>query len=268
MRPFAGHIVYLDESGTTVPGNARDTYPVFVLAAVCVAKQAYARQIVPDLQELKFRHFGHDQIVLHERDIRRYSGAFAALGTDLRLRDALIDDLTGLIARAEMAVLAAAIHKPQLAERQMDPLASYEIALGIVMSQVAHHLRGMGQEGHCVDLVAETRGHHEDMALELAMHRMAQGNPSSELCDSKAITGFDWRMIFADKRSNSSGLQLADLVARPVGLGVLRRNQRNRTWEAIVNKAGTRIVEYPPPKAEGPSKNSDSPAPTEKLRST
>jgi len=43
-------------------------------------------------------------------------------------------------------------------------------------------------------------------------------------------------IIFADKQVNSSGLQLADLVARPVGLHVLRPKQANRAFEVLKSK--------------------------------
>ncbi len=43
----------------------------------------------------------------------------------------------------------------------------------------------------------------------------------------------EWEPIFVDKKSNSSGLQLADLMARPIGLKVLRPLQENRAFDVI-----------------------------------
>jgi hypothetical protein len=43
-------------------------------------------------------------------------------------------------------------------------------------------------------------------------------------------------IVVADKKTNSEGLQLADLVARPVGLRVLRPNQPNRAWDVLQTK--------------------------------
>lgn len=42
-----------------------------------------------------------------------------------------------------------------------------------------------------------------------------------------------FELIFADKKSNSSGLQFADLIARPVGLSVLKPTQENRAFDAL-----------------------------------
>ena len=43
-------------------------------------------------------------------------------------------------------------------------------------------------------------------------------------------------LIVADKKTNSEGLQLADLTARPIGLSVLRPDQSNRAAEVLESK--------------------------------
>ena len=40
----------------------------------------------------------------------------------------------------------------------------------------------------------------------------------------------------ASKQANSEGLQLADLVARPIGLHLLRPGQPNRAWDVRTTK--------------------------------
>jgi len=39
-------------------------------------KNAYINRLVPALHGFKFRHFGHDGIILHEREIRKDEGLF------------------------------------------------------------------------------------------------------------------------------------------------------------------------------------------------
>jgi len=45
-----------------------------------------------------------------------------------------------------------------------------------------------------------------------------------------------FEIIFSDKKVMSSGLQLADLVARPIGLSHLRPGQYNRSFEVLKEK--------------------------------
>ena len=52
-------------------------------------------------------------------------------------------------------------------------------------------------------------------------------------CDFKKI---NFEIIFADKKSNSIGLQIADLIARPIALSEFQATTNNRAFETIKNK--------------------------------
>ena len=82
-----------------------------------------------------------------------------------------------------------------------------------------------------VHVIVEKRGRNEDddLELELEFRRICDGaNYKSEK--------FNFEIVFADKKSNAAGLQLADLVARPIGLSVLRPEQPNRAFDAVKPK--------------------------------
>ena len=90
-RVFADYMVFVDESGSPGMGNIDPHYPLFVLAFFIVKKSDYTTQIAPALQQFKFQHFGHDQVILHERDIRKDLGDFAFLKTPA-LKDAFLGE--------------------------------------------------------------------------------------------------------------------------------------------------------------------------------
>lgn len=71
MTKFSDYIVYVDESGDHGLTSFDPNYPIFVLVFCIMNKQNYANQIVPNLMNLKFKHFGHDMVVLHEHEIRK-----------------------------------------------------------------------------------------------------------------------------------------------------------------------------------------------------
>jgi hypothetical protein len=70
LNGSSDYIIFADESGDHGLSNIDPQYPVFVLAFCIIEKTTYSQSILPKLTEFKFRHFGHDQVVLHERDIR------------------------------------------------------------------------------------------------------------------------------------------------------------------------------------------------------
>jgi hypothetical protein len=46
----------------------------------------------------------------------------------------------------------------------------------------------------------------------------------------------EFDIVFADKRSNTTGLQIADLVVRPIGRKILKPEQSNRAFDLIEPK--------------------------------
>ena len=90
--------------------------------------------------------------------------------------------------------------------------------------------------------VINKRGANEDRHLELEFRRIVSGQPCIGTA-SAAVKRFRWMPMFVDKRSNSTGLQLADLAARPLGLSYLRPGQHNRAVEVLRSK-----MAFPHPK--------------------
>lgn len=79
MSDFSDYIFYADESGDHSLVRIDATYPVFVLCLCGFNKSYYLRRIVPAIQSLKFKWFGHDSAILHERDIRKKRPPFEFL---------------------------------------------------------------------------------------------------------------------------------------------------------------------------------------------
>ncbi|MCG5493329.1 DUF3800 domain-containing protein [Ectothiorhodospira variabilis] len=76
MDNFSDYIVYVDESGDHGLQSLDPHYPVFVLAFCIFHKCYYSETVVSELQKFKFRHFGHDLVILHEHEIRKENGDF------------------------------------------------------------------------------------------------------------------------------------------------------------------------------------------------
>jgi hypothetical protein len=233
--PFSDYILFADESGAPTLEGPDPQYPVFVLTLVMVRKDVYVSTIVPRLQRLKFDLFGHDQIIFHERDIRKQTGPFSVLRTDPKLRAHFLEELTRLIEIADVEVIAAVIRKDQLRDRYRDPWSPYDIAAQFCLERLHGRLTSLDQVGRRVHLVFESRGHEEDRRLssDLAAIVSNRGGLTARRLD---FSHFEWEFCFADKRSNSAGLQFADLFARPIGLSVLRPDQGNRAFKALREK--------------------------------
>lgn len=112
VEAFSDFIVYADESGDHGLGRVDAGFPVFVLACCLFRKNAYINRLVPGLHGFKFRHFGHDGVILHERDMRKDEGAFAMLKSADR-KELFVKELTEIVRQTPMEVVAAVIRPGQ-----------------------------------------------------------------------------------------------------------------------------------------------------------
>jgi hypothetical protein len=257
--PFSDYIVFVDETGDHGTTNINQDFPLFGLAFCIFRKSDYTEQVTPALRRLKFATFGHDMVVLHEHDIRKKENAFAMMSREPR--EAFIASLTQIIASAAFTLVAVVIDKRRLAPATtvQNP---YHLALLFGLERVFGFLAEHHQSEQMTHIVVESRGKREDTELELEFRRICEG--ANEL-----RRPLPFRLVIADKRTNSEGLQLADMVARPVALSVLRPGQPNRAFEILQAKfwctMGGRVencgLKLFPGKNEGPPGSPSSPLP-------
>lgn len=237
MPDFSDFIVYADESGDHGMVSIDPQYPVFALTFCVMRKDEYVGAIVPAMQRFKFGIWGHDSVVLHEHEIRKSLGPFGLLRTDRALRTRFFDELNALMDAAPMKIFASVIDKEKHRTKYANPWNPYEIALHFCMERLQAMMNRFEQHGKTVHVVFESRGPKEDAELELEFRRIA-GNDSHWGYRRHDFSRFDFQPVFIPKAANASGLQLADLTARPIALSRLRPGQPNRAFEIIEPKLG------------------------------
>lgn len=228
MPEFSDFVAFVDESGDHGLASIDPKFPVFVLAFCLFHKEEYASQAVPAVLRFKFRHFGHDQVILHEHEIRKSKGPFSFL-IDANRRPAFHDGLNALIADTPFTLVASAIDKLRLRARYAEARNPYHISMSFGLERLYLHLRDLGCRTGTMHVLLERRGAKEDIEAELEFRR---------ICDGQNATGarLPFDIVMCDKRCNSAGLQLADLVARPIGRRILDRTQPNRAFDILERK--------------------------------
>ena len=222
------YIFYADESGDHSLTSVDPGFPVFALSLCAFRKSTYCSRVVPKFQRLKFKYFGHDVIVLHEHDIRKQSGSFGIL-IDSHTRHSFMDDLSEAIRISSFKIFSTVIQKYEL-KTDMFPENPYSISLRVCLQQAFVFLKRRDQDNKLTHFIFEKRGAKEDAALELEFRRIVAGN--NEI--GRPLDGF--QIHFSDKKTNSTGMQIADLTARPIALSVFRPLQQNRAYELIAPK--------------------------------
>lgn len=258
VTPFSKYIVYVDESGDHGLKTIDNNYPLFVLAFCVFHKRHYSESVVSSLEKFKFNYFGHDQIVLHENEIRKEKGAFKTF-RDKAEKNKFINELTDVIEYSNFILISCVIDKRELHKQTDFEANSYHIALGFCLETLYEFLQEKQQHMKKTHVVVECRGKKEDAELELEFRRVCDGH-------NRLGSSLPFEILFSDKKVMSSGLQLADLVARPIGLSKLRPSQKNRAFEVLKKKfygdggrsevgrayKGVGLKFFPSPKSEKP----------------
>ena len=250
-------IVYVDESGDHGMQTVDQNYPIFVLAFCVFYKRHYSEKVVPAIEKFKFNRFGHDIVILHERDIRKEIAPFKFTNESEKVE--FIGKLGEIIDKSNFILISCVVRKDAFGERQATSDNPYHLALGFCLDTLHELLLEKSQDDKKTFVVFESRGKKEDKDLELEFRRVCDGA-------NRKNARLPFEIILADKKANSSGLQLADLVARPIGLNILRPQQENRAFDVLKPKffcAGGRenvgegyedwgLKVFPPLKSEKP----------------
>lgn len=225
---FSDYIVFVDESGDHSLTSIDPSFPVFVLSFCVFTKDCYANTLTPAVRALKFETFGHDMVVLHEADIVRNRGAFAKFG--LAERTAFMGRLGALIDTCDFTLIAVVIDKAKHKARYNAPIHPYHWGLQLGLERLHDFLQSSGVHDDAIThVVCEARGKKEDDDIELAFRRVCDG-------DNRNGKPYPFTIVIADKKTNSEGLQLADLTARPIGLSVVRPGQPNQAFDVLKGK--------------------------------
>ncbi len=221
-------IIFADESGDHGLPPLNPEYPVFVLALCLVDIDYYIDVVCPLLQNVKFKYFGHDGVILHERDIRKHTGAFSILRESV-LRENFHRDMSQLIESLEFKIFATVIDKREYQASGLSSQDMYFVAMSTSLERASGYLETTPTHSRETVAMFESRGAFEDRKLVKAFGRIAERT-------SQKNRPHSFEKLYVAKSSNSLGLQLSDLVARPFGVAALRPDQPNRAYEILIPK--------------------------------
>jgi hypothetical protein len=225
---FGDYLVFVDESGDHGLARVDPGYPIFVLAFCLFAKSDYVERVGPALQRLKFSFWGHDEQVLHEHEIRKPNKNYSFL-FDPAKRAQFLDAVSKLVEEAQFQLVAAVIRKLEFSKQYMMPANPYDLALEFGLERIYREPSERGQADKITHIIVEKRGEKEDAQLELAFRRICDGANALK-------KRLPLELVMIPKASNSAGLQMADLVARAVGIKALRPTQPNRAYDIVARK--------------------------------
>ncbi|MGD0985089.1 MAG: DUF3800 domain-containing protein [Acidimicrobiales bacterium] len=225
--------IFLDECGQHALG-ASDPFPVFVLAATIIRDVDFA------VVDAKWKRWKHDELgsdaVVHEPDVRNGYPPFRGVAGQ-----AAAEKLPEILSELDFVALAIVVHRADyVADFGTGPLDAslpahaYMMALDFLMERAVLALDDHFGGAKAL-LVAESRGPKENALLQHEFSRL-------HLEGTSYISAAWFRqqlrpgIQFQSKTDNSTGLQLSDLLARPVGEKVAAPDQDPVRWAVFRDK--------------------------------
>lgn len=240
--------MFVDESGdhNLAPEKVQSTYPLFVLAGCIFEESYYKDTVIPKFNEFKKEFFGNDDIILHTLELTRPHRSKDKRYLKLRNADFRIKFYTALnklISEFEFVLVACAIKKVEhVTKSGLEALDPYLLSFDDLLNELVDHLKP-DQKGK---IIAEKRNDNLDNQLQLAWLNL-KINGTNVVKPAEIKDRID-DMQLIPKSYNEAGLQLADLVASPIGrhiLKIVRKPGHEVDFEVLKEKLATDLTIIP-----------------------
>jgi len=210
-------------------------YRAFVLAAVIIRDQDY-EAIDQRWKSWKLKNLGTADHFIHEPEIRNRTGFFNGQP------EAMLNSLAAEIASQDFAAIVCVVHRHEyVAHHGLQPLDDslpshpYLMALDFVMERAVMALDSQFNGSIQAVVRAESRGPLEDALLEYEFARL-QVDGTAYIAGAWFRQQLQPGIRFEGKNTNSTGLQLADLLARPCGDKVIDPASTPDRWPEFRSK--------------------------------
>lgn len=212
-------ILSIDESGhhNLDPKTMDPKYPIFVLSG-CIFDEIYYEEVVNKLNKLKIDFFGSEDIIFHTLEMTRPSkykqNKFAKL-IDANFRKDFYKALNTLLDEIDFKIISCVIKKPAHIEKYgLSAVDPYLLSFNILLDEFIAELGD--EQGK---IIAEKRSDNLDNQLELAWLNL-KINGTEKIKGSEIKEKIE-SLSMIPKSANDAGLQIADIVANPIGRHIL-----------------------------------------------
>jgi hypothetical protein len=230
--------IYIDECGGH-NFTAKERFGAFCVAAVIIRDSDWPN-VDREWKAWKQVFLGSESKRVHEPDIRDGNLSFWCGGDALK-RQRAIDALPDILGRLSFGAVACVFHRVEYAERigkgrwdESLPDQAYLMAVDFVIERLAMALYYQ-LDGAQARVVWESREPAQDARVQYEFARLFLDG-TSYVSPSFIRQQLKPGLEFQTKESNNTGLQLADLLARPVAEKILDPASTPERWLAFRTK--------------------------------
>lgn len=230
------YTLFIDESGDPNLEKFDKTFPLFTLCGVLIPDKKL-QWLEKEIKSLKRELWDSEDIIFHSREIRNCSKAFVNL-LDSQIKGRFYSRINEILGKEDVYVIVCCcILKEPFVERFNTGEDVYGLSLKYLIERAIFHIDDCTEGKAKLRIIVERRNPKQNnMLLKYYNGLRVNGTKwitSERLVDR--IKGFN----FEYKRDNIIGLQVADLIAYPIGRQVLNPERHNPAFEIIAKNIYT-----------------------------
>jgi len=203
---------------------------MFVLSGCIFDFDYYFNHAEKEIDKLKQKFFGKRGVILRSYDIRKQKGDFSCL-VDKAKREKFYSGLDDLIKKLDFQIITAAIRKDKFKTRYPLPNNPYFLCFQFILERSIMYL---GKTKEKMMFKIESRETHNDQKLSKVYENFR--SVKSKFITPEEIQEKLIDLSFNQKIQNIAGMQIADLVAYPIGRWVLDKTKENKAFTIIEAK--------------------------------
>lgn len=230
------YYLFIDESGDHGLKTIDTSFPVFLLCGVLISENEYSK-INSIVKSTKLKYWNNQNVILHSRDIRKCNNEFKIL-FDLKIKEQFYNDINSILTSSNYKIISSAIDKISFIKKYgklEDDV--YEIALSFILERTIFCVDEL-QDCGSLEIIIEKRGKKEDEKLANHLNKLNQ--VGTFYVDKERLKKYGIKHTFLDKRQNSNGLQISDLLAYPIAKKIIFPEGVNISYELIKDKFYTK----------------------------
>ncbi|KZO00489.1 DUF3800 domain-containing protein [Pseudobacillus badius] len=219
------YILFLDE--ILPSGNLK----YFCLAGYVVEQELYAKEIIPEINELKQELFGNTTVILHEAEIHRPERDTPyEIFKQAKFRNLYWDRIKEIFKKYNLYILSASIHEKDLKHLYPGMRDKYFICLQIILENYVNFLERHNGTGN---ITIESRNQSQNEQLQGHFYNLKA--TGTLFYEPKMLQKHLGTISFPLKAENNVGLQLADMIPNSLNRDLSNAKQRTKGLIDIIN---------------------------------
>jgi hypothetical protein len=213
MSRFSNYIIYLDEYGTNDLNRVDGDNAVFIQNFCIFDKRHYSEIVVPKIQALKFRHFGHDGVFF---DIDNARGP--------NQQQQFISDVNDIIEHSNFVLISCLLEKSKVEDKQSE---RFDEILAFGLDHSNRFLQERDQASLLTHVVSMGKDDDNNQHLQQTFR---------QVCEQKNKTSLPFELHLTSQNHRPLGIQFASLLSHPVLANHQHPEQENVAFELLKSK--------------------------------